>query len=306
MKKITVTIGIPAFNEQANISFLLNDLLGQEQTTFRLEKIIVYSDASTDQTVVEASRVKDSRIDIIEGKDRQGVGAGTNILMAASASDIFILLNADIVIIDKQFIQKLITPIINDRADLVSGNLQPLPAENFFENILFTSMAYKRSVFESYNKGGNLFTCYGPIRAFSKRLYKKIIFKESVADDMYSYFFCIYHGFNYVYAKAALAFFKLPNNFKDYRKQSTRYWSSATLFSEFGEKFINTHYLLPKKLFVIKGLVTFLHHPLYATLYPVLPLTTRFESFFKKSLRTNGRQNTWAIAASSKVMRGKI
>jgi glycosyltransferase involved in cell wall biosynthesis len=261
-----------------------------------------YKELSTDKTVSIIKKLNSSKIEVIEGKERMGVGEGTNILMAKSNSDIFVLLNADILIVDKDFIQKLIQPIVLEGADLVSGNLQPLPPFNYFEKILFASMSYKRSVFESYKKGQNLFTCYGPVRAFSKKLYKKIIFKKSVADDMYSYFFCIYHGFKYSYSKNAVAFFKLPNNLADYRKQSTRYWASAHLYTEFGEKFIKNHYLLPKRIFITNGFRTFLKHPLYASIYPFLSLGTRVESI----LKSQKAQNTWTIAGSSKIVRGQI
>ena len=50
-RKPTVTIGIPAYNESANIGRLINDVLGQKQNHFRLAKIIVVSDCSSDATV---------------------------------------------------------------------------------------------------------------------------------------------------------------------------------------------------------------------------------------------------------------
>ena len=43
MKSLAVTIGIPAYNEEANIAFLLEDILKQRQETFQLKKILVIS-----------------------------------------------------------------------------------------------------------------------------------------------------------------------------------------------------------------------------------------------------------------------
>ena len=50
-KKLTVTIGIPAYNEEANVRNLLVSLLAQKETNFKLQEIIVVSDGSTDKTV---------------------------------------------------------------------------------------------------------------------------------------------------------------------------------------------------------------------------------------------------------------
>jgi glycosyltransferase involved in cell wall biosynthesis len=46
-KNMTVTIGIPAYNEAANITSLLMALLAQNTPNFKLESIIVASDGST-------------------------------------------------------------------------------------------------------------------------------------------------------------------------------------------------------------------------------------------------------------------
>lgn len=300
MKKLpTVTIGIPAFNEEANIANLLNDLVSQTQGNFKLRKIFVASDGSDDQTVSLAKSIKSSKIQIFDFKDRKGRAARQTFMMKQAKTDIFVLLDADMVIYDPKFIEKLLQPMIAHDFDLVSGNLRPLPPENFFEKILFVSMEYKRSVFESYKKGNNLFTCYGPMRAFSKRIYSKIEFDKSVAEDMYSYLYCKANGYHYGWSKKAIAYFKLPTNFGDYRKQSTRYWSSAELFEEFGEEFVKSHYFLPKYLFFTKGILTFFKHPIYAPLYPFITLLTRAESIIGNS----SKQNTWSIASSSKLVK---
>ena len=57
-KKPTLSIGIPAFNEEANIYFLLKDLLSQKMDQFNLERIIVNSDGSTDDTIEQVKRIK--------------------------------------------------------------------------------------------------------------------------------------------------------------------------------------------------------------------------------------------------------
>ena len=71
-KKPTVTIGIPAYNEEANIGVLLRAIVKQRETDFVLKKIIVVSDKSTDNTANEVKKIKDSRIKLIENRVRRG------------------------------------------------------------------------------------------------------------------------------------------------------------------------------------------------------------------------------------------
>ena len=51
-KKLTVSVGIPAYDEEANIKSLLEAILQQRQENFILKSIIVVSDGSTDRTAI--------------------------------------------------------------------------------------------------------------------------------------------------------------------------------------------------------------------------------------------------------------
>jgi glycosyltransferase involved in cell wall biosynthesis len=72
MIKPTVTIGIPAFNEEANIAHILKALLKQDTSKYILEKIIVSSDASEDNTNAIVKSLKSPLIDLIENTKRDG------------------------------------------------------------------------------------------------------------------------------------------------------------------------------------------------------------------------------------------
>ena len=50
MKKIDVSIGIMAYNEERNIGKLLNILLNQRLKTTHISEIVVVSSGSTDKT----------------------------------------------------------------------------------------------------------------------------------------------------------------------------------------------------------------------------------------------------------------
>ena len=119
--KCTVSVGIPAYNEEANIGYLLNDLLAQKEEGYTLEKIYVYSDGSTDATESIVCGIQDERVELVCGPGRMGQAYGQNTIMQMAQSDYLVLLNADIQIKDIAFIQKLIRPLMDEGTELVSS-----------------------------------------------------------------------------------------------------------------------------------------------------------------------------------------
>src|SRR3989344_3457572 len=98
--KTTITIGIPAYNEEGNIGQLLTSLAKQEFTHVVLSEIIVFSDASTDKTVSIIKNLPMKRVHVIDGNKRRGKSNAMNKIIKATASDILVLLDADILIRD--------------------------------------------------------------------------------------------------------------------------------------------------------------------------------------------------------------
>src|SRR5882757_1314182 len=101
MKKITLTIGIPAFNEEKNIENFLLSLFKQKLQKVKLDKILVYSDCSSDKTneIVKKLSKKYPIIMLIEGKSRKGKYFRVNQMFALNKSDVLILLDADIALV---------------------------------------------------------------------------------------------------------------------------------------------------------------------------------------------------------------
>ena len=178
--KTTITIGIPAYNEEGNIGQLLTSLAKQEFTHVVLSEIIVFSDASTDKTVSIIKNLPMKRVHVIDGNKRRGKSNAMNKIIKATASDILVLLDADILIRDTRMIEKLIGPIVNNKADLTAARVKEYWTKSKFEDILKISMLLKKDIFESFKKGNNIYTCHGRARALSRPLYRSITFNEKV------------------------------------------------------------------------------------------------------------------------------
>jgi len=82
--KSTLTIGIPAYNEEANIGLLLNDITLQKNRNYILKEIIVVSDGSTDSTVKKVEQASIQSIKLIINKKRTGLANVQNPLQKLS------------------------------------------------------------------------------------------------------------------------------------------------------------------------------------------------------------------------------
>lgn len=297
MKKVTVTIGIPAYNEEANIGFLLQDLLAQVGDLYSVDKIIVVSDASTDRTDELVKNTGAKVIKHLRNNKRRGVGYCENIIIENSSTDYMVIVNADTRISDKKFLEKIFEFMIKNNIDLGSPKVVEVESNGFFEKTLKTSMEIKTRIFEAYRDGNNVYTCHGQVRIFSKKMYKNLSFKSGIGDDAYSYFYCLGKKLKYSYIKNVKAYYKLPENFKDHKKQSLRFFHSQKLLQKyFGKEFVKKEYELPVGL-TVKTFISYLFENFGGVvLYILVYFYLKSVSFFAPKIN-----ETWEISQSSKI-----
>ncbi|MBI4008653.1 glycosyltransferase [Candidatus Roizmanbacteria bacterium] len=297
-KLLSVTIGIPAYNEENNIGALLRSILKQSNASYELTNIIVASDGSSDKTVDEIKVIKRPKIKIIYGKNRRGTAFRQNQIIKQTTSDVLVLLNADILIRDNLFLEQLIKPI-HKKVDMVSCLMEPLPAKTFIGNLLNLSVKIKNDAFKIYKEGSNIYTCRGNARAFSRKLYTNIHFPRSVGEDAYSFLYCLYHGFQYYYTTDTKAYFRSPENLDDHKRQSIRFYNSQKLFlKEFGKPFVKSAYSYPPRILLLPFLHYFIRYPLHLIMYVIILTFMKVKSIFSSETK-----ETWDIAISSKSLK---
>ena len=294
-KKTTVTIGIPAHNEEANIGFLINQLLAQKQTKYKIDQIIVASDNSTDKTVKIVKNINSPIVHVIDSKTRIGKPLRENQIKNISKSDILVLLDADIQLDGDEFIKKVIRPI-EEGADLASCRVLALNPETLVENILNQSIIFQDKIISKFAEGDNVYTCHGTTLVMSKKLYTSINFPNSIGEDAFAYFYCRRNNFKYKFTSDAFVYIKLPTNLKDHLKQSRRFNESREMmYKEFeGYPPLETYNI--SAFGNLKELIfSVFNSPIYFSLYLALNIYSRLITVKKVS-----RSATWDIAASSK------
>jgi glycosyltransferase involved in cell wall biosynthesis len=297
--KPTVTIGIPAYNEASNIGQLLTELLKQREEGFIFDKIMVCSDGSSDETCSIVRDFVDTRIMLIDNSDRKGKASRQNQMIELCSSDIFVLLDADILFYHSLFIHDLVMPLVCGEADFVSGKIMPISGTNYVDRALQVSMDIKSYMYEHFNQGLNVYTCYGPARGFTKKAYSVLHFETVVAEDAYSYLFCIKKGLKYSFVPAAQYFVKLPENVKDHQKQSVRFMKSIVeLETIFGKEFVTQEYAIPLNLYIAGIVKALFSSPFYSFIYVLLNIQTKFVALTAPKPKV-----TWDMANSSKGLK---
>lgn len=296
MSTTTVTIAIPAFNEARTIRDLLLDLLKQEQECIKIVSIIVSSDGSNDNTVTLAQSVKDSRIEVISNHTRKGKAYRQNELLNKADSDVLVILDADVRVVDLKTIEALVKPIVHKNASLTSAEIYEHQPETFIESILYVSMKLKSILFSTFRNGNNIFHCHGPIRAFSKVFYKNLRFKVDTGEDMYSYLACIALNQKFCYVGNTGVLYKLPKIMKDHKKQSYRYHRAKKLMKDlFGEKLVTSEFSIPLSVYIyasMKCLPFFLKNFFMVCGYFIIFIYVRLTEHKLK------REETWATLST--------
>lgn len=242
--KLSVTIAIPAYNEGRNIYDLLQSILSQKQTFFLLEKIMVLSDGSTDNTVREAKRIKDKRLQVIGHNSRTGKIRMLNFAFNKNKSDVLIQLDADVILKGKETLDNLILPFIKDeKTSIVYGNQVPFEAKTYVGKLAYFGFYAWEEAKKMVN--ADRYNCFGCITAFSKTFLKKYQLPETgnyYTEDTYSFYYAKKYNHQTFFAPNAVALFTLPSNMRDYSHQMNRYLTTAgDMKVIFGESLVKKH-----------------------------------------------------------------
>lgn len=295
LQKPSILIGIPAYNEADNISHLLSSLLKQELTTCRLEKIIVISDASTDDTAEMVRSIKDDRIQLIENKERKGAYSAQNDLISMADCDIMVILNADIMPFNASFLEELVSPLTqNPEVALTAPYIIPAKPRTFIEKILVNSHELKSRWYLDIKKGNNLYMCPGVARAFSREFIKTLKWPIDVPEDAYSYLACINSGFRFSFAKKSVAIFRAPSTWGDHLKQSKRFFAGKKKMYNFFRSDV------VKREYHITLYIRLKHTILQALRRPVLTISYMLIANYIKLFHPKSYQSKWEISLSTK------
>ena len=220
MEKISLSIGIPAHNEEANIGRLLQNLLTQPlEDPVLLEEIIVVTSGCTDGTeeIVEEIAGTDKRVKHISEEERRGKSSALNIILRnAQDKDILVMLSADN-LPEKGSLNNIIKPLIEEeKAGCVSSHPTPVNDRNTlfgFVSHLIWDLHYALSLTGNVKLTGEFY-------ALKPSLVKEI--PRVVNDDLYIEYLIKKQGYGIKQALDAISYMKGPEALKDFLTQRIR------------------------------------------------------------------------------------
>ncbi len=271
MKKITVSIGIPVYNEENNIIYLINALRAQKEKHIVIKEILVYTDGSTDKTVDLVRSQKDPRIKLKIGNTRKGQQIRQNQILKDFSSEVIVLLEGDILPANRNTIENLVKPFTKGSKNLgmVIGMPVIIKPECLYEKILAHGYEMKFKIFAEWKNGKNVYSCGGhSMKALSRQFSEKLQWPTNVPEDAYTFLLLTKLGFDAYKEQGAKAYMRNVTNLNDRIKQIKKFRSGKmSLFKYFSEDFINKEYSIPKKLIIKYLTISFIKNPCMTIFY---------------------------------------
>ena len=209
------SIGVMAYNEEANIRRLLNALLRQQTSRCNIKEIIVIASGCVDETEVIVRELTDQnpKIRLIVQPRREGKASAVNLFLRNTTSEIVVLESADTVPGPKT-IEALVAPFADSNIGMTGG--RPIPSNNtqtfmgFAVNLLW---ALHHQIALRQPKLGELI-------AF-RRVFQRIPYDSSV-DEASIEPLVRGQGYRLRYVPEAVVYNRGPETVRDFLKQRRR------------------------------------------------------------------------------------
>ncbi len=222
MNEFDITIGIPTYNEEANIIKFF-EVLKSQVTSQDWSVEVIFIDDSDDATpqIIENLRINNPEISIrlIHNTTRKGASHAWNTIFSVSKGKVLILFDADITLGDN-CIQILANKIDGD-VGLCASNTIPIRKDN---NMYSNAASFIANWLRSMRLYGlSQYTTMGRALSLDTHVAKKILIpEETIAIDLYVQCMVMKQNKNVVYDDTAKVYFITPNNRKDFFSQIVR------------------------------------------------------------------------------------
>ena len=296
-KIFTVSILIPALNEENNIGKLLNDILGQKMSEHSiLEKILIISDGSTDKTneIVTSLSQKNPIIELVINEKRLGKIFSLANGFEKLQSDYVILFDGDVRLCDDT-ITELLKPLKVNKYKLIGGN--PIPAlPQSKRKIASLAQIFSWHLIQKIKKRQplSIYSANGRILMLNNELYKHINMHElsTPGDDQFLY---LQSKGSFTYNPEAKVIYKLPSVIGDFLKQNIRFRRAQEIRATTEQN--------SKDIFTINDraqifLSTFMSYPQEGMWWIILYVCGFIKYHKEKIFGTKG--DRWGIANSTK------
>jgi len=215
---IACSIGIMAYNEEANLARTLQSVLEQTGPTVRIEEVIVVASGCTDRTIpiVSEMALKESRVRLCVQEKREGKASAINLFLKEATSPVVVLIGAD-VIPEVFAIENLCVLFRDPKIGMVGG--RPVPV-----NDVNTFMGHAvHLLWRLHDRVARVHPKLGEVIAFRNVVSGIPI--ESAVDEISIQALISQLGFQLVYKPDCIVYNKGPVTVRDFLKQRRRIYA---------------------------------------------------------------------------------
>ncbi len=292
MKKPTLTVGIPAYNEEKNITRLVASIIAQKEDVSSISQVIIISDGSTDNTIKCLEKIKSSKLIVINGKKRLGQAERQNqIIKLMHKNDNYLLiLEADTLPKSNTFISNMVKEAIkHPHFSVITCTKDVIESKTSFGKIMDFGFRFRFAIFEHAMNFPNLYLFNTGL--ISKGFLSKFKWETEYHDDSYLYRKSLLSGYPILHVRSSVLQHKSVDNLNDYLLQSGKFQKAKKNESKISGIY-NQDYQLLAAIKIIFSY--FLKNPFYFCIYLLilgfgriyalfLPEYTKFWKIYKST-----------------------
>lgn len=203
-KTMEASIGIMAYNEEANIGNLLKELLKQRLSF--VKEIIIVNDGSEDKTAEEVKPfLKTKKVKLVSLKKRSGKVRAINQFLKKAKSEVVVLESAD-TMPKEGAIQALINEFQDPEIGIASSRIMPLNRKEGFANF------FGLFIYQLHHEVSLKNPKFGEMIAF-RNVIKKL--PMTAVDEEYLAMLIKERGYKLKYCPEAIVYNKQPTSIKE-------------------------------------------------------------------------------------------
>lgn len=214
-EKIRYSVGVMAYNEEANIKRTLQAILEQKREHTDLEEIIVVASGCTDNTVgmVRAMMESNPCIQLLIQPQREGKASAINLFLRHARSSVLVMVGADI-IPERDALEQLCAHFADPTTGMVGA--RPVPVN---DQHTFCGHAV-HLLWQLHDRMARRSPKLGEVVAFRNIIHS--IPTDTAVDEISIQSLIVKHGLKLVYEPGAVVYNKGPVTLRDFLKQRRR------------------------------------------------------------------------------------
>jgi poly-beta-1,6-N-acetyl-D-glucosamine synthase len=215
---VSCSVGIMAYNEEANIGRTIDAVLKQQGPSVRIEEVIVVASGCTDRTVpiVADIALQEPRVRLCIQEKREGKASAINVFLKQAISPIVVLIGAD-VLPEASALEYLCAPFKDPKIGMVGG--RPIPV-----NDPATFMGHAvHLLWRLHDQMARVQPKLGEVIAFRNVI--SAIPTSSAVDEISIQALISQLGYQLIYEPACVVYNKGPLTIRDFLKQRRRIYA---------------------------------------------------------------------------------